>query len=298
MAYILLTMTVLFWSGNFVLGRGVHELIPPLTLAFYRWLGALVILLPFAWPHLVRDRQRIVRHWKLLALLALLSVTNFNTFIYLALNTTTVANTVLINSTMPIFIVVIAWWLLGERVSPRQGVGVALSLAGMLWIITKGSPASLLATRFTPGDLWTLAAALSWAVYTVLLRYRPPALHPMSLLTVIVAMGLLPLIPLYLWDLAAGRTVSASWPVAGSIAYVALFPSVLAYLFWNRAVGLVGPARAGIFIHLMPVFGIVLAALLLAEMPRGYHLEGVLMIFPGIFLTSYQRTAKDPETKP
>jgi len=211
------------------------------------------------------------------------------------LNTSSVANTVLINSTMPVFIVVIAWWMLGDRPSRRQGIGVALSLAGMLWIITRGQPSSLLATRFAGGDLWTLAAALSWSVYTVLLRFRPPALHPISLLTTIVFMGLLPLFPLFFWDLAAGRVVAPSWPVAGSIAYVALFPSVLAYLFWNRAVAQVGPAKAGIFIHLMPVFGIVLAALLLSEMPQQYHLVGVLLIFPGILLTTVRRRGEKPE---
>ncbi|MGB8424706.1 MAG: DMT family transporter, partial [Desulfobacterales bacterium] len=163
MPYVLLTLTVLFWSGNFVIGRGIHAEVPPISLAFWRWFTALVLLLPFALPAMVRQRDLIGRHWKLLCLLAILSVTNFNTFIYLALQSNTVINTVLINSLTPVFIVFVSWIGFREKISVLQGLGGLMSFAGLIWIITRGQPALLFTVRFSRGDLWTLAAALSWA---------------------------------------------------------------------------------------------------------------------------------------
>ncbi len=286
MAYFLLVLTVLFWSGNFVLGRGVHDLIPPVALSFWRWTIALVIILPFTAQKVINSLPAIKKNWKFFLGLSIPSVTCFNTFIYLALQTSTAINTVLINSMMPIFIVLISWVTFRDRLTLVQTIGVLISLLGLTWLITKGDPRILRSIQFSRGDLWTLAAGISWALYSVLLRKRPQNIKPDVFLTCLISFGLVLIIPIYLWELQTGANVALSWPVVGSIVYVAVFPSVVAYLFWNRAVGIVGANKAGIFIHLMPVFGTILSIIFLGERLLGYHIPGIALIFIGIVLTT------------
>jgi drug/metabolite transporter (DMT)-like permease len=286
MAYLLLILATLFWSGNFVLGRGINEIIPPVALAFWRWAGALAILMPFAIRGIIRQRREIRKHWGILTILSILSVTNFNTFIYNALRTTTAINAFLVNSITPIFIVLISWIGFNDRITYRQTVGVVLSFIGLLWIVTQGQLEILLTVKFSGGDLWTLAAALSWAFYTALLRKRPKHIDPIPFLTILVLIGLFFLLPIYMWEIRSGASFQLTPAVLASIAYVALFPSVVAYVFWNSSVAVVGANKAGIFMHLMPVSGIVLAFIFLGETLAAYHLVGMILIFSGIFLTT------------
>ena len=289
MAYLLLTLAALFWSGNFVLGRGVNEIVPPVAFAFWRWAGALVILMPFAIRGVIRQRREIRKNLGILTILAILSVTNFNTFIYNALRTTTAINAILINSITPIFIVLVSWIGFNDRINYRQSIGVVLSFIGLVWIVTQGKLEILLTVRFSSGDLWTLAAALSWAFYTVLLRKRPKHIDPIPFLAILVLIGLIFLSPIYIWEIRSGASFQLSPAVLASIGYVALFPSVVAYVFWNSSVAVVGANKAGIFMHLMPVFGIVLAFIFLGEALAVYHLMGMILIFSGIFLTTSNR---------
>jgi len=286
MAYFLLILAALFWSGNFVIGRGVNEIIPPVAFAFWRWAGALAILMPFAIGGIIRQRREIRKNLAILTILAILSVTNFNTFLYQALRTTTAINAFLVNSMTPILIVLVSWIGFNDRINYRQTIGVVLSLIGLLWIITQGNLEILLFVQFSSGDLWTLAAALSWALYTVLLRKRPEHIDPVVFLTILVLIGLVFLLPVYLWEIRSGASFELSLAVITSIGYVALFPSVLAYIFWNNSVAVVGANKAGIFVHLMPVFGIVLAFVFLGETLAVYHLVGMMFIFAGIYLTT------------
>ena len=286
MAYLLLILATLFWSGNFVLGRGVNEIIPPVALAYWRWTGALAILMPFAIRGLIRQRREIRKNIGILTVLAILSVTNFNTFLYTALRTTTAINAFLVNSMTPIFIVLVSWIGFNDRINTQQTIGVALSLSGLIWIITQGNLEILLSVKFSSGDLWTLAAALSWAFYTVLLRKRPEHIDPIPFLTTLVLIGLVFLSPIYLWEIRSGASFELSPAVFASIGYVALFASVIAYIFWNKSVAVVGANKAGIFVHLMPVFGIILAYIFLGETLAVYHLVGMMLIFSGIYLTT------------
>lgn len=286
-AYLLLTCTALFWAGNFVLARGIRELIPPVSLNFWRWVGALILLLPFTLPRLHRQRTLLRRHWAWLTLMSVPSIVLFNTFIYAAVRSVSATNTALVTATTPIFIVLLAWLRYGDRLSPRQFAGVFLSLGGMLFIISRGELQVMARLQFAYGDLWTLGAALSWALYSNLLRQRPASIDPLSFLTAIIALGVLILLPFYLLEVAFRGGFSITGNSLASIAYVSVFPSLLAYLFWNRGVDQVGPSKAGIFIHLMPVFAIVLAASLLGERLKGYHLSGIVLIFTGIALTTY-----------
>lgn len=283
--YLLLAAAALFWSGNFVLARAMREAIPPLAMAFWRWCAAAFLLLPFAVPRVWAQRRLVLDHLPVLFALGTLGVAGFNTLVYTGLQTTTATNGVLLNSSIPVAIMALSWAFLGERLTLRQGLGVAASLAGVLVIVTRGEPGTLWDLRLAQGDLWILAAVVAWALYTVLLRARPPGLDPLAFLGVIVPMGVAVLLPLYLWELADGARMRLDAATAASLAYFAVFPSILSYLFWNRAVAEVGPSRAGLFVHLMPVFGTLLSVVFLGEQPRLYQGAGILLIFAGISLT-------------
>jgi len=284
--YLLLILAVLFWSGNFVLARGIREWIPPVSLNFWRWMGALAILAPLGLPRLWGQRAIFLRHWKMVLGLSIPAITVFNAFIYHALQTATATNTVLVNAMIPVFIAVTAWLVLGERLSLRQTAGVLISLVGLVFIITRGEPALLKTLTLSRGDLWTLGAAMAWAIYSVLLRKRPAEMDPIAFLTLLIIFGLVVALPWYLWELHEEGGFSLSPAALGSLAYVALFPSVLSFIFWNNGIEKVGANRTGIFIHLMPVFSIIMAVLFLGERLKGFHLLGMALIFSGIALTT------------
>ena len=289
MPYLLLTLAALFWSGNFVVARGVHEAVPPMAMAFWRWTLALLIFLPFTIRSIFHKRGAILDHWKLLALLGLLSVNNFSIFIYQALHATTVINAALINSFYPVIIVVTSWIGFGDRVTLRQALGIAVSLCGLFWILFRGHPAALLSLQFSAGDLWTLAAGTSWALYSVLLRKRPPEFDHLTFLGVLMIFGTVFLVPFYLWELSTGVAFSLSARSVGGILYVAVFPSILSYLCWNMGVARVGANKSGVFVHLIPVFAGLLALIFLGERLQPYHPPGMALIIVGIFLTTARR---------
>lgn len=293
--YLLLMLTVLFWSGNFILGRGIRDMIPPVSLNFWRWVGALVILLPFGATRIKRQQVFLLRHWKLLALLSIPAITLFNTFIYLALQTSTATNTVLVNAMIPVFIGLIAWIVFGERMGRRQILGVMVSLTGLLFIVSRGQLNTLSQLGFSHGDLWTMGAGFSWALYSVMLRRRPAHMDPLVFLIAIIAFGLVFMLPFYLWELWTHGGFSLTGPALVSIAYVCVFPSVLSFIFWNSGVARVGANRAGIFFHLMPVFSILLAFLFLGERPHLFHLYGMVLIFAGILMTTLPVKSQRPQ---
>lgn len=288
--YLLLTLTALFWSGNMVLGRGIRADVPPIALAFWRWLIAFTLVLPLALPHWQAHAPGIRRHLPALLLLAALGIAGYNTLAYLALQTTTATNAVLLNAFIPIATITLAWAFFKKTLSPLEGLGVAISLLGALTIIARGDLASLTALVPNSGDLWMLAAVLVWACYTLGLQFRPPGMPPMFLLAVLIAFGLLMLAPFYLWEILAGRSLHLHAGSLLGLAYVGIFPSFIGYIFYNRGVAEVGASRASLFIHLMPVFGTLLAALFLDERPSLYHLLGISLIFTGIALATRKPT--------
>jgi drug/metabolite transporter (DMT)-like permease len=287
--WLLAMLPPLFWAGNFVLARALHADIPPIALSFWRWAGALLILLPFVSASLWRQRALIRRHWPLLALFAVLGVTNYNTLAYLGLQHTTATNGVLLASVTPMVILALSFLLFRVPLRGHQIIGILLSMAGVAVIATEGRPLLIADWEFNRGDLWILAASLDWALYSVFLRWRPAEMQPATFLGAIVAIGLPPLAILYAWELGTGQGFAISPVTLGAIGYVALFPSVLAYFFWNRAVAEIGPNRTGQYLHLMPVFGAALAVLLLGERMQAFHLTGALLIAAGIVLASVTR---------
>lgn len=284
-AYLLLSLTSLFWSGNVVLGRFVAAYIPPITLSVIRWSGAFVILLPFAARHLARDWPLIRRHAGLLTLLALTGFSAYNTMAYYGLHFTTAINGLLLQSVAPLFVAVWSFVLFRDRLSVRQAIGILLSLAGVVVIVCRGSLEILLAIAFNRGDLWFVVALLVYAFYAAMLRVRPP-IHPLSFLAVGMGGGALLLLPAMALEIAAGQSMVFDYVTALSLLYVCIFPSLLGYLFLNRGIELVGANRAAPFIHLVPVFGSVLAIALLGEHLQFFHAVGYLLVLAGITLAT------------
>jgi drug/metabolite transporter (DMT)-like permease len=284
--FLLLTLTALFWAGNFVIGRAMKNSIPPISLAFWRWTLALGILLPFSLPHLRAEWPLVRQNLRWLVLFGVLGVACFNTFVYIGLHSTTATNALIINSVIPILIVLLSRLLVATPVSARQAFGIALSLSGVLTIICRANLDVLMTLKINGGDAWILLAVLSWAFYTFLLRHRPANLHPLSFLTAIIVIGLIPLSLLYTWKLSQGERFELNPANISSILYVALFPSVLAFIFWNQSVRDVGPNKAGLFLYLMPVFGTILSIIFLGETFHLFQLVGIGLIFSGIWLTT------------
>lgn len=284
--FLLLTLTTLFWAGNFVLGRAVKSSIPPVSLAFWRWTTALVILLPFSIPLVRAEWPLILKNARLLTVYGVLGVTCFNTFVYIGLHSTIATNALLLNSVIPILIVLLSHFLAATPISRRQAFGIVISLAGVLTVVCRADLDVILTLQINKGDIWILLAAVSWAFYTFLLRQRPADIHPLSFLTTIFVIGLIPLSILYAWEFNQGARFALNPANIGSILYVGLFPSVLAFIFWNQAVREVGPNKAGFFLYLMPVFGAILSAVFLGESIRAFHITGIALIFTGIQLAT------------
>jgi len=265
----------------------MHAEIPPVSLAFWRWAIALLIIAPFGLRRVYEQRELLKRHGRFMFFQGLLGVTGFNTLIYIAMQSTTAINAVLVNSCIPVIIVIISWLIYKERLSIKQSVGVLISLSGVLLIIAKGDVAALQQFSFNQGDLLVLAAAVVWAFYSANLRNYPEGLHPIAYQTGIMMMGLIFLIPCYLFELQTGKHMLLNISTVLTIGYVALFASVLAFICWTRAIREVGANRAGPFIHLMPVFSTILAIIFLDEVLLGYHVQGMILVFSGIFITTF-----------
>ncbi|MDE2586346.1 MAG: DMT family transporter [Betaproteobacteria bacterium] len=296
--YLLLILTTLFWSGNMVLGRGIRGDVPPIALAFWRWVIALLLILPLAWPHARSQWPLLKKAWRPVLLLGLLGVGGYNTLAYIALQYTAATNAVLLNSFIPVVTIALSWAFLGKHLRPIEAIGVAISFAGAATIICHGDLQILAGLSLNRGDLWMLGAVLTWAIYTVGLQWRPAGVHPMLMLAALTGVGLAALAPAYAWELGwlgagAGRHMDLHWGSLLGVAYVGIFPSFLGYVFYNRAVAEVGANKASLFIHLMPVFGTLLSALFLGERPQFYHGAGIALIFAGIYLT----TARLPRLK-
>lgn len=274
-----------------VLGRGIRNDIPPISLAFWRWAIALLCILPLAWPHVEEQWPRLRAGWKPVLVLGLLGVGGYNTMAYIALQYTVATNAVLLNSFIPIVTIAISWAFLGRHLSRSQAIGVTISFIGAATIIARGDPALLATLAINRGDLWMLGAVLIWAIYTVGLQWRPVGVHPMLLLAALTTVGLCALTPLYLWELLIeGRNINIHTGSLASLLYVGIFPSFLGYIFYNRGVAEVGANKASLFIHLMPVFGTVLSVIFLEEVPHGFHFVGIALILSGIWLTTRRST--------
>ena len=282
-AYPLLTVTALFWAGNSIVGRAARDLVPPAALSFWRWTFALLLLLPLAWPHLKRDWPVLRANWPIVALLGALAIGSFNILLYTGLQSTTALNSMLIQSAQPALVLIAGALVMGDRTSLRQVAGVLISLAGVLAIIGRGDPAMLWGLRLNIGDAIISVAVLLWALYSVLLRRRP-VVHPLSFLAASMIVGIAVIAPVYAYELWSGRLIVPAAGSALAIAYVSIFPSFLAYLFFNRGVELIGSAATGQYMNVMPLMGAGLAMLFLGEALHLFHVAGLALIVAGILV--------------
>lgn len=294
-AYFMLALVMLFWAGNSIVGRAVRADVAPLTLALLRWSGALAIVLPFAWRSLKVDWPTIVAHWRILTLLGVLGIATFNALLYSGLAATTASNALLLQAAVPAAVLFVDRFGFAIRPRPVDLVAVAVGGAGVALIVFKADWRALFAFRLNPGDALILASVAVWALYTCLLRRRP-AIAPASFLAVTFAIGVAAMLPAAASEWAAGRGMRPTAGALAGVAYVAIFPSTIAYALYNRAVTLVGPASAGRTIALLPLFGALLASLLLGEPLFAYHAVGMALILAGILLPLTKR--RDERTPP
>jgi len=285
--YLLLLVPPLMWGGNFVVGRYIHDSIPPATMNFWRWLLAFVILSLWSGKDIWRRRGLIRKHWWFLFLLGLSGITLFHTFVYASLHYTTAVNSTLIFTLTPVTIIILSWLLFRDTITSRQVLGIVISLAGAAAIILKGDWRMLLDIRFNRGDLLMLFAMPNWAFYSVMLKRRPAGLDANLLLVSTIFIGLVLQVPLFLWELLQGQTMDLNAASALSIAYVCIGPSIIAYFCWNRGVADVGANQAGVFLHLVPVFGAIFAIIFLNEQMYRYHFIGIVLIAAGVYLSTY-----------
>lgn len=284
-AFAMLGLVMLFWAGNSITGRAVRDDIPPFTLAFGRWLIAVVALLPFALGPLRREWRGVVAGWRWIVVLGVLGVVCFNGFIYKGLHYTTAANALLLQASIPAVVTVLDRVLFGGRPGRLHVLGVVVSTLGVMAIVFKGDPAALMSLSFGRGDILVFCAVVAWSFYTVLLRKRPP-IPPALFLFLTFVLGALAMAPLSAMEAASGQVVRWGPHALAAFAYVGLFPSAVAYFIYNRATAELGAARAGQAITLMPLFGALLSALLLGERLLPYHFAGMALILAGIVLSA------------
>lgn len=284
----------LLWTGNVIVARAVRADISPLTLSLARWMISLALLLPFALPHLRTQFPLYCRHKALIFGTSLTGIAAFNTLVYTGLHHTGSTNALLLNSCIPVLIMLLGALFYREPLNRRQSAGLLLSLAGVAAIVLQGSWQRLAALQVNQGDLWILAAVLCWAFYTLWMRRMPSEINRTALTALQIAIGLLLLAPFTAWEWATvpSAPIALNRNTLLALAYIGIFPSVAAYLCYNAAIARFGAVRAGLSIHLMPVFGSVLAVTLLGESFRFYHLAGISAIFAGIFLCTKKAVRK------
>ena len=283
--YLLLCITALCWAGNAIVGRLAAGHIPPVTLSFLRWSLAFLIVLPFAWNHLVRDWPAIRAKLGIMIFISLVGISAFNTLQYWALEHTTALNTLLLQSSGPLIVAVWSLILLGVRLTLAQAIGVLLSLTGVLVILLHGDLSALSNIQFNKGDLIFTAAMVVFGLYSVLTLKRP-AIHGLSFVAFTFGCGAACLIPLLIWELLTRPVMALDARNLASLFYVAVFPSTLAYLCFNRGVLLIGANRAAPFFHVVPVFGSVMAIAFLGERPQAFHVIGFALVLTGVYVAA------------
>ena len=286
-AYLLLILTTLFWSGNFIVGKAasIYQ-IPPFSLNFYRWLFAFIILFPFTYKEILNNKKYILDNISFFIILGITSITIFNSIVYYSLYYTQVISGVLMISTIPVWIMFIASILKIEKTNIFQIIGVILSLIGVIFIITKADMELVKSLKFNKGDLSMVVAMFSWATYSALLRKKTYEVSQIALLEIIIICGLVFLIPIYFIEMSFGYFITLGKPFILTLTYVVLFPGILAFLFWIKGIAIIGANRAGVFLHLMPIFGALMAIFIFDEKFMFYHFLGAIFIIAGITLSN------------
>ena len=287
LAYFLLILTTIFWSGNFIVGKAASLYqIPPFSLNFYRWFFAGLILFPFTFKELIDKKKYILKNIGFFIILGILSITIFNSIVYYSLYYTQVISGVLMISTIPVWIIFIASILNIEKTNVFQIIGVSFSLVGVIFIITKADLNLIKNLNFNKGDLSMIVAMFTWAAYSVLLKKKKYEISQLALLQVVIISGLIFLVPIYFIEMNLGHLIVLGQPFYLTLSYVVIFPGLLSFFFWIKGISIIGANRAGIFLHLMPIFGAIMAMIIFDEKFMYYHLLGAIFILAGITLSN------------
>ena len=290
LAYLILILTTIFWSGNFIVGKAASTYqIPPFSLNFYRWFFAGLILLPFTFKELIKKKKYVFDNIGFFTLLGITSITIFNSIVYYSLYYTQVISGILMISTIPVWIIFISSILNIERTNIFQIIGVVFSLTGVIFIITKADLEIIRNLNFNKGDLSMVVAMFSWAVYSALLKSKKYEISQFSLLQVVIITGLIFLTPIYLIEMYLGNVIVIGIPFVLTLTYVVFFPGLASFIFWIKGISLIGANRAGVFLHLMPIFGAIMAMVIFKEKFMYYHILGAIFIIAGITLSNKKR---------
>ena len=287
LAYIFLLLTVTFWAGNFVVGKFASFYnVPPFSLNFYRWLFAWLILMPFTISEIIKKKEYIISNYKIFLVLGITSITIFNSIVYYSLNFTQVISGVLMISTIPVMIMFFSSILKIEKTNLFQIIGVILSIAGVIIIITKANFEILKSLNFNKGDITMVLAMFSWALYSTLLKRQKYELSQISLLQVVISFGLIFLIPIYFIEYQIGFRINIDTPFILILSYVVLFPGLASFILWIKGIALIGANRSGVFLHLMPIISALMAMIIFEEKFMFYHILGACFIISGILLSN------------
>jgi drug/metabolite transporter (DMT)-like permease len=276
------------WSGNFIIARGLSESIPPVSLAFFRWFVAVIIFSPVAIKGLIREWPVIKEHFAYFSITAFLGITTFNTFIYFAGHTTTAMNLSLIAITFPIFIILLSRILYKELLTTKKGIGITLVLTGVVFLITKGKIVSILSISFNIGDLWMLMASIIFAVYSLFLKNKPKELSVQTLQFTTMLLGLLFLLPFFIWEQVGVYELFLNKTTIPAILYVGIFASLGAFILWTKSIVILGPSKAGMVYYTLPLFSGFLGFLFINESVSIIHFFSMLLIFSGIVITNHE----------
>ena len=289
-AYFILILTTIFWSGNFIVGKTASMFqIPPFSLNFYRWFFAGLILLPFTYKEIINKKKYILENLGFFIILGITSITIFNSIVYFSLYYTQVISGILMISTIPVWIIFISSILNIEKTNIFQILGVILSLTGVIFIITKADINLIKNLDFNKGDLSMVVAMFSWAIYSALLKRKKYKISQISLLEVVIICGLIFLAPIYFIEMSMGKLIILEKPFYLTLAYVVIFPGLAAFFFWIKGISIIGANRAGIFLHLMPIFGAIMAMVIFDEKFMYYHFLGAIFIIAGITLSNKKK---------
>ena len=286
-AYIFLVLATLFWSGNFIVGKFATLFeIPPLTLNFFRWVMVWFILFPFTYREILYKKNYIKENWLLISFMGIITISTFNSVVYFALNYTQVINAVLMLAGIPALVMILSSIMNIEKANIFQFVGLILSILGVGTIISNADIQKILSLNFNKGDLWMLVCVISWSLYSTLLKKKKLELTQFTFIQLMVTVGVIFLIPQYLYEQSIGLEISINKFFIVILLYVVIFPAIAAYYCWQKAIELIGPNRSAIFVQLMPLFSALMAILIFKEKFQLYHFIGGTFILSGIYLSN------------
>ena len=287
LAYVLLVLATLFWSGNFIVGKFATLFqIPPLTLNVFRWISVWLILMPFTYKEIYKNLPVIKKHWFVISFMGVITISTFNSVVYFALNYTQVINAVLVLAAIPAATIFFSSIMNIEKTNIFQLLGLLLSIIGIGSIISNGDIQKMISLNFNKGDLWMLVCVLTWALYSTLLKKNKFNFSQFSLIQLMVSVGILFLIPQFFYEKSIGLELNYNKAFFLILFYVVVFPAIAAYYCWQKGIEIIGPNRASMFIQLMPLFSAVMAIIIFNEKFELYHFVGAAFIVSGIYLSN------------